>query len=58
MDEEQHQQKLELYCDQLKRRAELEWRQFRDTAHTITPAASATPPQPPSLVDKEHQLCF
>ncbi|ELR17030.1 uncharacterized protein ACA1_132430 [Acanthamoeba castellanii str. Neff] len=37
-DEEQHQEKLELYCDQLKQRAELEWRQFRDASH-ITPAA-------------------
>jgi hypothetical protein len=58
MDEEQYQQTLELYCDQLKRRAELEWRQFRDTAHTITPTVSATPLQSPSLEGKDLQLCF
>ena len=39
-DEEQHQQMLELHCDQLRERSELEWRQFRDAAHTITPATS------------------
>jgi hypothetical protein len=65
-DEEQHQEELELYCDQLKQRAELEWRQFRDASH-ITPAASATvvpnnlaspPLQSPSLEDRDVHLCF
>jgi hypothetical protein len=42
--EQQHQQMLELHCDQLRERSELEWSQFRDAAHTITPAVSSSSP--------------
>ena len=42
-EEQEHQQMLELYSDQLRERSELEWSQFRDAAHIITPGSSSSP---------------
>ncbi len=42
-EEQEHQQMLELHCDQLRERAELGWSQFRDAVHTIAPGSSSSP---------------